>query len=278
VTLSPRRPEIGFIHRKLPGGDLYFVANTANEARQVRAQFRNAARHAEAWDAFTGKITGLPDPKNIDLDLAPYESRLIYFSDDATAATPQPKRRESVIANLSRQWKVSFGESGLSVDMDQLASWSDNARTQFFSGLATYQKEFNLPSGKPQGTTVVLDFGPGTRVPVPSPAPRPNMRAYLEGPIREAGQVYVNGQFAGAVWRPPYRLDVTHFVHDGTNELRVVVGNTAINALAGSALPDYRLLWDRYGMLFVPQGMEDLHPLPSGMLGPVTLLESIPSK
>jgi len=60
MTLSPRTPEIGFIHRKLSGGDLYFVANTANEARQVRAQFRNAARHAEAWDAFTGRLWAFP--------------------------------------------------------------------------------------------------------------------------------------------------------------------------------------------------------------------------
>jgi hypothetical protein len=104
------------------------------------------------------------------------------------------------------------------------------------------------------------------------------MRAYLEGPIREAAQVYVNGQLAGVVWRPPYRLDVTNIVHPGTNELRVVVGNSAINALAGQPLPDYRLLWDRYGMLFVPQDMQDLHPLPSGMLGPVTLMELVPSR
>jgi hypothetical protein len=80
------------------------------------------------------------------------------------------------------------------------------------------------------------------------------------------------------VWRPPYRLDVTNIVHPGTNELRVVVGNSAVNALAGQPLPDYRLLWDRYGMLFVPQDMQDLHPLPSGMLGPVTLMELVPSR
>jgi hypothetical protein len=75
------------------------------------------------------------------------------------------------------------------------------------------------------------------------------------------------------VWRPPYRLDVTEYLHAGSNELRVVVGNTAINELAGQPLPDYRLLWNRYGKLFEPQGMENLHPLPSGILGPVTLME-----
>ena len=102
------------------------------------------------------------------------------------------------------------------------------------------------------------------------------MRAYLVAPIREAAQVYVNGKLAGTVWRPPYRLDVTQFVHAGQNDLRIDVGNTAINALTGHPQPDYRLLWDRYGMLFVPQDMENLVPLPSGILGPVKLMESIP--
>jgi len=49
------------------------------------------------------------------------------------------------------------------------------------------------------------------------------------------------------------------------------------NALSRQPLPDYRLLWDRYGMFFVPQDMENLHPLPSGILGPVTLSESTPA-
>jgi hypothetical protein len=73
-------------------------------------------------------------------------------------------------------------------------------------------------------------------------------------------------------------LNIAPYLRDGKNELRVVVGNTAINELAGQSLPDYRLLWDRYGMLFVPQDMHDLKPLPSGMLGPVLLNRSDPPK
>jgi hypothetical protein len=102
------------------------------------------------------------------------------------------------------------------------------------------------------------------------------MRAYLDPPIREVAEVYVDGKRVGAVWRPPYRVDVTAFLHAGSNHRRIVVANTAINELAGQSLPDYRLLWARYGMRFVPQGMDDLHPLPSGLLGPVTLVESTP--
>jgi hypothetical protein len=277
MKLFPATPQIGFIHRKLPAaaGDLYFVANTSNETKHVRAQFRNRARHAELWDAYTGEIAGLPDPENIDLDLEAYGSRLIYFSDAATTTTPQPIRRETVKTDLSKEWKVTFGDTGLNKDMDRLASWSDDARTMYYSGLATYEKSFDLSeSNLPKGKRFLLDFGEGTRTPLPSPPGEHNMWAYLDAPIRDAAQVFVNGKLAGLVWHPPYRLDVTSFLRAGRNDLRIVVGNTAINELSGQPLPDYRLLWDRYGKLFEPQDMKNLHPLPSGMLGPVTLIES----
>jgi hypothetical protein len=56
------------------------------------------------------------------------------------------------------------------------------------------------------------------------------------------------------------------------------VANTAINQMAGRALPNYRLLWDRYGQLFVPQDMQNLQPLPSGITGRVTLIETDPAR
>lgn len=278
MTLSPSTPRIGFIHRKLSTGNLYFVSNTSNEPKHVRAQFRDGAHHAETLDPLTGSVNGLSDPGNIALDLEPYESRLIFFSDAAMAANPQPERRETVRVDLSRQWKVTFGETGISLDMDRLESWSGNARTKFYSGQATYRKSFDLPVQSLQHEArYLVDFGQGITESLPSPAGEHNMRAYLDGPIREAAQVYVNDSLAGVLWHPPYRLDVTRFLHPGTNDLRILVGNTAINALAGQPLPDYRLLWDRYGMLFVPQDMQNLAPLPSGILGSPALIESLPS-
>jgi alpha-L-rhamnosidase len=275
MKLSLATPEIGFIHRKLPDGDLYFVANTSNETKRVHAEFRNVSRHAEIWDAFSGEVAGLPDPGNIELDLEAYGSRLIYFTNAATAATVQPTRRETVKADLSTAWKVTFSDAALNKNMDRLASWSDDAATRYYSGQATYEKNFDLPLDRlPERTRFLLDFGEGTRTPLPSPPGEHNMWAYLDGPIRDAAEVYVNGKLAGVVWHPPYRIDVTAQLRAGSNELRIIVGNTAINELAGQPLPDYRLLWDRYGKLFEPQDMTDLHPLPSGIVGPVTLIAS----
>ena len=84
--------------------------------------------------------------------------------------------------------------------------------------------------------------------------------------------VYVNDRRAGSVWCPPYSIDVTGLLKRGDNRVRVVVANTAINYMAGHALPDYRLLNLRYGERFQPQDMDKVRPVPSGLLGPIRLI------
>jgi hypothetical protein len=160
--------------------------------------------------------------------------------------------------------------------MDQLESWPTNPKRQFFSGRATYEKTFDIAGALKPDARYLLDFGEAMAEPLPSPPGHNNMRAYLEPPVREVAEVFVNGKHAGIVWRPPYRIDITANVHPGANQLRIVVANTAINELAGQTPPDYRLLADRYDVRFVPQDMENLRPLPSGLLGPVKLLMSTP--
>ena len=61
-------------------------------------------------------------------------------------------------------------------------------------------------------------------------------------------------------------------LHPGTNKLRIVVGNLAVNEMAGRALPDYRLLNDRYGERFHPQDLANLQPVASGILGKLRLV------
>jgi hypothetical protein len=102
------------------------------------------------------------------------------------------------------------------------------------------------------------------------------MRAYLESPVREAARVFVNDQFAGFVWHPPLRVDISRLLKPGKNNLRIVVDNTATNALAATTPPNYRLLYDRYGVEFIPQDMQNLEPLPAGILGRVVLIEKDP--
>ena len=272
VNFSPKAPEIGFIHRRLDAGDLYFIANTANHPIQTTARFRDAKRNAECWDPFTGNASSIANPERIELSLQPYESRLIVFSNSPSKAEPERKLGfASKDIDLSSDWKVTFSDVKQTITMPTLHSWSDEEPFKYYSGQVTYQKTIDIPADRLSRNRITLEFGEGTLVPKPDPLPTFNMRAYLEGPVREAAEVYVNSQRAGVVWHPPYSIDLTSSMKPGKNELRIVVGNTAINSLAGQTLPDYRLLNDRYGERFVPQGMENLEALPSGIVGKLQL-------
>jgi hypothetical protein len=269
VSLSPRTPRIGFIHRKLATGDLYFIANTSNQSHHVQAAFRHAAKHAEWLDPFTGEISAVENPTAVDFDLQPYESRLILFADSAPSLEKRrpPLRATSRTVDLSTDWKVTFTGTNQTVTMPVLRSWSDDPAFKYYSGEASYLRTFDLSAQDlHSGTSGVLDFGQGTPLEEPNPLPRFSMKAYFEGPIREAAEVYVNGKRAGFVWHPPYTVEITRFLTVGTNRLRIIVANTPINSMAGHALPTYRLLNERYGERFTPQDMVNLQALPSGIL------------
>ncbi|MGH9583641.1 MAG: glycosyl hydrolase, partial [Bryobacteraceae bacterium] len=153
--------------------------------------------------------------------------------------------------------------------MAKLHSWTDDAQTHFYSGLAIYERNVSIQPRLLGYRSLMLDFGKGTPV---TGSEAQGTRAWLESPVREAAVVYVNGKEAGTVWHPTYRVDVTGLRHAGSNQLRIVVGNLAINEMTGHAPPNYRLLNLRYGRRFAPEGGRIAEPLPSGLLGPVMLL------
>ncbi|MGA3034124.1 MAG: glycosyl hydrolase [Terracidiphilus sp.] len=277
VQIAPATHEIGFIHRRLVDADIYFVANTGNRAQTVDATFRTEKAGAEWWDPMNGKVTGAGSARTLRIDLAPYESRVIVFTDrPAQAANATATERFEPI-DLTHDWKLTFDKTGETETMPALKSWADGEDAKYYSGTVTYERSVEIPEIVARAHQVILDFGQGTPL---SPPPlhegemriQAGMRAWYDAPLRDAALVYVNGKLAGAVWHPPYLLDVGPMLHAGSNQLKIVVANTAINELAGRAAPDYRLLNLRYGERFTRQDMDHLEPQPSGILGPLRLV------
>jgi len=255
-------PAIGFNHRKLDGIDVYFVVNTSNRPVHMTASVRRNNIAAEWWDPFSGKITPAGGGA-LRKDFAPYESLVLVLCSEI-AARPAAAKPAADALDISSGWTLHFDALNYSTEGTG-KSWSDDPRTRFFSGLATYERNVDVPAGR----YTVLDFGPG--IPL-LPAHMANgTRAWIDSPVREAALVYVDGKLAGPVWRAPFEVEVGEFLHPGSNRIRILVANTAINALAGQSMPDYRLLRLKYGDRFQPQDMDRLQPLPSGILGTIHL-------
>ena len=280
MALDLSIPDIGFIHRRASDADLYFIANTSNTGQTVRATFRINHMQAEWWDPFSGKVApakveiATETGTTVALELEPYGSRVLVFSKRSLPATAQKTGRAPAPApiELNNGWRVTFGANKPSM-MDRLHSWTDDEETRYFSGAATYEKDVSVPNAFLQsGLTVKLDFGEGK--PLPEQNLRSGMQTWLDAPIREAAVVYINNQRVGSIWCPPYALDVTSQLRPGTNKIKIIVANLALNYMAGRRLPDYRLLNLRYGERFQAQDMDKVQPSPSGLLGPIRLTAS----
>jgi len=155
--------------------------------------------------------------------------------------------------------------------MDHLRSWTDDEATRYFSGTATYEKSVEINrSMLREGLRVQLDFGEGEAL--PEQPIKAGMQVWFDPPVREAAVVYLNDQRAGSVWCPPYKLDVSGLLKPGENRLRIVVGNLALNYMAGHRFPDYRLLNLRYGERFQAQDMDKVKLIPSGLLGTIRII------
>ena len=282
---SDRNAGLGFIHRILVSSDIYFVVNSTNQSVAASIVFRAKHNDTQRWDLDSGLAVQTTGAEPLPLHLEPYESAVFVLTNSPgvraapearpvqrrgiSTGSPAPSFKE-VVQNLNANWAIQFpGERPQT--LSSLGSWTSLRGRSFFSGEAIYTSSFSLQDKPPGAGRVLLDFGIGNPTVDTRPADAPGIHANLDPPIREAALVFVNGRPAGTLWHPPYRLNVTQYLQAGANHVEVHVFNTAINELAGQPPRDYSALEAQYGRRFVPQDMDNLKALPSGLLGPVTL-------
>lgn len=257
---------VGFVHRKLTDGDLYFVANTTNMPVAAKLGFRDQNAKAQQWDARTGEARVFKPGDEVKL--APYESRLFVFGAAANAPVAKAKvASKAAPLDLGSGWTVKIGDV-TKTSVSAGTSWADDPATKYFSGEASYTRTVNVTAAQIAAGLTTLTFGEGK----PQTGARGGrFRAQIDSPVRDAAVVIVNGRRVGSVWTAPFDIDLSGALKPGENTIEIRVSNTAINMMSGRALPDYRLLNIRYGERFTPQDTANLQPLPSGLLGKVVL-------
>jgi hypothetical protein len=225
-------------------------------------RFRQRDRRPEIWDATTGVHADAPiftaggDGISVPVQFEPWGSVFVVFRKPLpkrwiSAASPVnlELRNGTILASASpvsvslsdgetrtvslaarpadlilrEPWEVSFVDgrgAPPSATFEKLASWSTHSDPgiKYYSGTAVYRTTFAV-SVAPQGQTVILDLGD----------------------VANIAKAFVNGRFAGVLWKPPFRVDVTRLLRNGSNTLEIHVANRWINRLIGDeAIPvDY---------------------------------------
>lgn len=288
LRLDPPVTGIGHVHRRTDAGELYFLANTTPQRQNLKATFRVADRSPELWDALTGKIRPLSMADKSDvsttvaLELEPYGSTFVLFGNRTLPAPPAPPPPPAAASlppiDITADWTVKVGDK--TFPMRTLQSWTQLEGLQNYSGVATYEKTITLTPEQAQAP-LALAFANAATPAAQPPAARVGrgggggrFAAQHDAPVKDAAVVFINGQRAGAAWCLPYRVDLTGLLKPGQNTLRIEVGNTPINHIAGAGFPNYNIqaIRAQFGNRFDPQGTEQYaQPLPSGLLGTIRL-------
>ena len=222
------------------------------------------------------------EPKLVHKDgainwVTPFAGKISYRSSAGKTNTFKVKSVPDPI-ELTGAWNVSFPvseSSPTSITLNKLTSWTASAKDdiRYFSGTATYKKQFNVPAHllKP-GNSLQLDLGS----------------------VKVIAEVILNGKNLGILWKNPFRISIDDAVVKGTNTLEVRITNLWPNRLIGDeqlAL-DYKRKganvkqWPQWLLNNTARPTErvtfaafkhwdkDSELLPSGLLGPVKIVVS----
>ncbi len=256
-TGSMDRGEIPFVHRKLADGESYFLVNRSGTAQTIEARFRVTGKAPELWRAETGTFEPVgylikDGMTKVNLALGIDELVHVVFRKPAGADALAIKQLAPVsLAKLDGPWQVAF-QSGrgapASAVLPSLAPLNEHAEPgiKYFSGEATYSKDFAAPRGWKPGQPLWLSLGEA----------------------REVAEVSVNGTVAGSAWHAPYRVDIGKVTKPGRNRLSIRVANLWVNRLIGDAQTDAKpITWTA-----MPSYKADAPLRRSGLIGPVELL------
>ena len=200
VALDPPTPAIGFVHRRLRDADLYFLANTSNTARTVRARFGSQTESGESWDPMSGAVEPLDATGAASLTFEPYGSRVFVFRAGGAPLLPPSGRRTADQSSCRRDGAFLLVR-GVRLQPDLLRPARRTATLvggRFAHTILLRHRELSTqrrrrrPRFAPAGIASLLDFGDGKAVEreaLPGGTMRGNsFAALIAPPIREAAR------------------------------------------------------------------------------------------
>ncbi|NQU51406.1 MAG: glycosyl hydrolase [Bacteroidetes bacterium] len=280
---SSKNNTIRFGHRKTADKDIYFVANRTASFQTTECVFR-AEGEPELWIGTTGETRKIRDYSvengmtTIPLQFFPHESFFITFSTtEEQKAIARTGKGNFLVFNklktIEGAWNVSF-DSKLggpeNIEFNKLQDWTQHEMRgiKYYSGIATYKKTFSIDEIK-------------------------DKKYYIDlGVVNDIARVKLNGKDIGVVWCAPWRIDISSALKEGENKLEIEVANRWINRLLGdSQEPDANVRTVKFenglmgGKEFTTgrytfttksamRSFRFTEPLSSGLLGPVTILET----
>ncbi|WP_413668272.1 glycosyl hydrolase [Mucilaginibacter sp. Mucisp86] len=251
--------QLRYVHRKVAGGDIYWVNNRNDRNEVVDATFRVIGKTPQIWHPETGKTEPVSykienNHTNVSLNFTPNDALFIVFLSPAKKSMViLPAKTDQDIITVKGPWNVTFQPdrgAPLQASFENLVSYTEHTDPgiKYFSGTATYTKSINIPVNTlVKGAQIRLDLGD----------------------VKNLAEVVVNGKLLGTVWKKPFSVNVNSALKPGENRLEIKVTNLWVNRLIGDQQPDVK---QKVTYTTMPFYNANSKLLSSGLLGPVKLV------
>ncbi len=261
---------LSFIRRKNSDGFVYFITNRSDKPFDDSIILNCKSMFVGLFDPMTGQ-SGMarvlhkikPVATEVHLQLKPFESIIVQsYNTKRSGAACKYEKLSGDPHEITGTWNVGFLSGGPALPakatMDKLESWTELSgdAVKSFSGTAKYSISFQKPNDN--ASAWLLDLGK----------------------VHETAEVFLNGKKITTLIGPNFQTTILSSALKQTNTLEVVVANLMANRIIymdKNNLP-WKIFYNTNMPARRPQNAKnglfsaaDWKPLPSGLLGPVTL-------
>ncbi|WP_296700621.1 glycosyl hydrolase [Algoriphagus sp.] len=256
---------LDFIRRKTNDGTYYFLVNHSPNTINQGISLNVDSNQLILFDPLTGNRGMLETKKMgnktmIDIFMKSGESIFIKAIEGKVDLDlpkwPNYNNPENSV-DISSNWNLTFNQGQPSLPSSQamltIHPWTDqeDQAADDFSGQATYTSKFEFT--KSVGKSYLLSIDK----------------------VNESAKIWINDQYAGAIWSIPYQLDVTEQLQNGSNSIKIEVANLMANSIR--YLDRNEIEWRNYHEInfvnidYKPFDATDWKTMPSGIDGKVMI-------
>ncbi len=260
---------LSVLNRRSTEGKVYFINNRTDRSFEDWITLNEKPVSVALFNPMTGE-NGLAKQRKNDKDetelllqLKPYESVIIQtYKTKKTAKIFPYQNAKGGAQTISGEWTIEFLDGGPTLPAriitEKLYSWSDMDTSVYsnFSGTAKYSISFNKPDDN--AANWLLDLGK----------------------VHETAEVILNGKKIATLIGPTFQCIISSSLFQQTNKFEIIVANLMANRI--SYMDRNKLPWKIFYNTNMParkkenakNGLFDAsawQPLPSGLLGPVTI-------
>ncbi|WP_281337423.1 glycosyl hydrolase [Flavobacterium eburneipallidum] len=249
-----------YIRRNVDGEKVYYLVNHTPQTIDTFIPIEVGNKEVIIFDPLNrdfGNAIVQKSAKNTLVKIKIEPGQSYFLKTENTASQKKWNYFEPVAASipLKGNWKINFDKGGPELPptatVSTLESWTKlSPQAEAFSGSATYTLQFDNPNSKTENWQLNL------------------------GDVRESAKVWINDVYVGTAWSVPYQLNLGK-LKSGKNTLKIQVTNLSANRIRNKELKgeEWKIF---YEINMVDKDYKKFDatkwaPMPSGLLGPITI-------